>query len=150
MTTITGHGESEQDYGYLSYKRHVVHGIEEVNRLVRTITMSEAHVGSLPLTFFSLALHISSSRSCVRRLIQAFLHTCASFPVPDGEYTWHNEARFARARAHYLGLVRVLHVSGLGQCRSFVKAAEKAFGTLSVSQNPIPLLRGSKVNPGWH
>ena len=39
---------------------------------------------------------------------------------------------------------------GRGQCHSLVETAEKAFGTLPVSQNPIPLLENCKAYPGWH
>ena len=37
---------------------------------------------------------------------------------------------------------------GQGQCHSLVEAAEKAFGTLPVSQNLI--LESRKAYPGWH
>jgi hypothetical protein len=77
-----------------------------------------------PFLFSSLALGLSSSR--VRRLVQAF-----SFPVSDMEYTWREEARFAAPQT-------CTNVSSLGsclcfmclwaQCRSPVKAVEKALG----------------------
>jgi hypothetical protein len=38
---------------------------------------------------------LAVNSSGVRRLIQALLRTCVSFPVPDSERTWHDEARFA-------------------------------------------------------
>lgn len=114
-TTITGHREREQDYGYLSYQHNVVLGLEEVNRLVRTLTDELGTRGlTTPFLFSSLALDISSSR--VRRLIQSFLRTCVSFPAPDAEYTWREEARFAAppelAICLRWGLARVLRVSG--------------------------------------
>ena len=114
-TTITGHREREQDYGYLSYQHHVVLGLEEVNRLVRTVTDELGTRGlTTPFLFSSLALDISSSR--VHRLIQSFLRTCVSFPAPDAEYTWREEARFAAppelAMGRRWGLARVLRVSG--------------------------------------
>ncbi|KAI0262839.1 hypothetical protein BGY98DRAFT_1182203 [Russula aff. rugulosa BPL654] len=98
--------------------------------------MSEAHVGSLPLTLFSLALDISSSRSRVRRLIQAFLLVL----------------RFLRRTGNTLGAKRpVLQELTPIIWELFVfYAAKKAFGTLSVSQNPIPLLGGCKANPDAH
>ena len=34
----------------------------------------------------------------VRRLIQAFLHTCVSFPTPNAKRTWHKEACFIARR----------------------------------------------------
>ncbi|KAI0271985.1 hypothetical protein BGY98DRAFT_1108804 [Russula aff. rugulosa BPL654] len=110
-----GHREREQDYGYLSYQHNVVLGLEEVNRLVRTLTDELGTRGlTTPFLFSSLALDISSSR--VRRLIQSFLRTCVSFPAPDAEYTWREEARFAAppelAICLRWGLARVLRVSG--------------------------------------
>ena len=77
-----------------------------------------------PFLFSSLALDVNSSG--VRRLIQAFLHTFVSFPAPDAERTWHEEARFAAPAdlAGFLklgpralmclrwGLAQVLRVSG--------------------------------------
>ena len=35
-TMVTGPREHEQDYGYLSYQRHVVGGLAEVDRRSRT------------------------------------------------------------------------------------------------------------------
>ena len=38
LTTMnTAPRDREQDYGYLSYQRHVVIGLDEVDRLVRTV-----------------------------------------------------------------------------------------------------------------
>src|SRR5260221_9270068 len=52
----------------------------------------------------------------VFRLMRAFLCTCVSFPAPDAEHTWHEEARFAApaelAMCLRWGLARVLRVSG--------------------------------------
>jgi Domain of unknown function (DUF1708) len=112
--TIIGSREREQDYGYLSVHRHVVLGLDEVARLVQTIT---DELGTRGLTtpfllFSSLALDVNSSG--VRRLVQTFLRTCVSFPVPDTERTWREEARFAAppelAMSLRWGLARVLRV----------------------------------------
>ena len=113
--TITGPREREQDYGYLSYHRHVVLGLDEVDRLVRTVTEELGTRGlTTPFLFSSLALDVNSSG--VRRLIQAFLRTCVSFPALDAERTWRDEARFAAppelAMLLRWGLARVLRVSG--------------------------------------
>jgi hypothetical protein len=92
---ITGaHRGREQDYGYLSYHHHTVPGLEEVDRLVHTVT-DELSTRELttPFLFSSLALDVNSSD--VRRLVQAFLLTCVSFPAPDADRTWREEARFA-------------------------------------------------------
>jgi Domain of unknown function (DUF1708) len=111
----TGHRHREQEYGYLSYYHHVVLGLDEVHRLVHTVTEELSTRGlTTPFLFSSLALDVNSSG--VRRLIQAFLRTCVSFPAPDAEHTWHEEARFAApaelAMCLRWGLARVLRVSG--------------------------------------
>ena len=110
--SITGHHQWEQEYGYLSYFHHVVLGLDEVDRLVHTVT---EELGTRdPTTLFLFYLDINSSG--VRRLVQASLRTCVSFPAPDAEHTWHDEARFAAPAEFAMclrwGLARVLHVSG--------------------------------------
>jgi hypothetical protein len=122
-TAITGHREREQDYGYLSYQHHVVLGLDEVNRLVRTVTDELGTRGlTTPFLFSSLAIDINSAR--VRRLIQAFLHTCFPFPAPDAEFTWREEARFAAppelAMCLRWGLARVMRVSGGNAVRGLI------------------------------
>jgi Domain of unknown function (DUF1708) len=112
---IPGHRQREQEYGCLSYFHHIVLGLDEVDRLVHTVTEELGTRGlKSPFLFSSLALDANSSG--VRRLIQAFLRTCVSFPAPDAERTWHDEARFAApaelAMCLRWGLARVLRVSG--------------------------------------
>ena len=113
--STTGHRQREQEYCYLSYFHHVVLGLDEIDRLVHTVTEELGTRGlTTPFLFSSHALDVNSSR--VHRLIQAFLHTCVSFPAPDAEHTWHEEARFAApaelAMCLRWGLARVLRVSG--------------------------------------
>jgi len=113
--SITGYRQQEQEYGCLSYLHHVVLGLDEVDRLVHTVTEKLGTRGlTTPFLFPGLALDVNSSG--VRRLIQAFLRTCGSFPAPDAEHTWHEEARFAApaelAMCLRWGLARVLRVSG--------------------------------------
>ena len=120
---ITGPREREQDYGYLSYQRHVVLGLDEVDRLVRTVTDELGTRGlTTPFLFSSLALDVNSSG--VRRLIQAFLRTCVSFPTLDAERTWREEARFAAppelAMCLRWGLARVLRVSAGHAARGLI------------------------------
>jgi hypothetical protein len=75
----TGHREHEPDYGYLSYQHHIVLNLEEVNRLVRTVTEELGTCGlTTPFLFSSLTIDIISARVC--RLIQAFLHICVLCP----------------------------------------------------------------------
>ncbi|KAF8258940.1 hypothetical protein EI94DRAFT_1066976 [Lactarius quietus] len=120
---IIGAREREQDYGYLSYQRHIVLGLDEVDRLVRTVTDELGTRGlTTPFLFSSLALDVNSSG--VRRLIQAFLRTCVSFPTLDAERTWREEARFAAppelAMCLRWGLARVLRVSGGHAARGLI------------------------------
>ena len=83
--SITGHRQREQEYGYLSYFHHVVLGLDEIDRLVHTVTEELGTRGlTTPFLFSSRALDVNPSR--VHRLIQAFLRTCVSFPAPDAEH----------------------------------------------------------------
>jgi len=85
--SITGHCQREQEYGYLSYLRHVVLGLYEVDPLVYTVTEWLSTRGlTTPLIFSGLALDVNSPG--VRRLVQAFLRTCVSLPAPDAGRTW--------------------------------------------------------------
>ena len=73
--SITGHRQREQEYGYLSYLHHVVIGLDEVSRLVHTVTEEFGTRGlTKPSLFSTLAFDVNSSG--VRRFIQAFFHTC--------------------------------------------------------------------------
>jgi hypothetical protein len=75
MMNIIGYRHRDQEYGYLSYYHHVVLGLEEVHRLVHTVTEELGTRGlTTPFLFSSLALDVKFSG--VRRLIQAFLRTC--------------------------------------------------------------------------
>jgi len=120
---ITGPRQPDQDYGYLSYQHHIVLGLDEVDRLVHIVTDELSTRGlTTPFLFSSLALDVKSSG--VRRLIQAFLRTCVSFPAPDAERTWREEACFAAPAelAMFLrwGLARVMRVSGLNAVRGLL------------------------------
>lgn len=115
--------EREQDYGYLSYQRHVVLGLDEVDRLVRALADELGQRGlTTPFIFSSLALDVSVQG--VRRLINAFLKTCAPFPAPDAERGWRDEVRFAGpaelAMCLRWGLARVVRVYGGAAVRGLV------------------------------
>ena len=89
------------DYGYLSYSRHVVLGLEEVARLVDVVGDELGTRGlTTPFIFSTLALDVSSSS--VKRLIQTFLKTCGR-PSADAERQWREEARLAGP--HELGMI---------------------------------------------
>jgi len=98
----------------------------EVNRLIRTVTEELGTRGlTTPFLFSSLGtvlIDIISAR--VRRIIQAFLRTCVSYPVPDAEYTWREEARFAMPPELTMclrwGLAHILRVSGCHAVHRFI------------------------------
>ncbi|KAH7920327.1 hypothetical protein BV22DRAFT_1021416 [Leucogyrophana mollusca] len=91
----------EYDYGYLSYERHVILGLDEIARLVDVVA---SELGSrcltTPFIFSTLALDISAS--AIKRLIRAFLDTCSNPSSADAERRWREEARFAGP--HELGM----------------------------------------------
>ena len=81
-TGITDHHWWEQESGHLSYLHHLVLVLDEIDCLVHTVTEELGTRGlTTPFLSSSHALNVNSSR--VRRVIQAFLRTCVSFPAPD-------------------------------------------------------------------
>lgn len=95
----------DHDYGYLSYERHVVLGLEQLERLVEVVTEELETRGGIttPFIFSNTALDISSS--AIKRLIRAFLNTCeqySGYKAQEVEMKWREEARFAGP--HELGM----------------------------------------------
>lgn len=95
----------EHDYGYLSYERHVVLGLEQVARLVEVVSEELGTRGGIttPFIFSTTALDISSS--AIKRLIRTFLNTCtinSGHAAAEAEARWREEARFAGP--HELGM----------------------------------------------
>ncbi|KAG9312759.1 hypothetical protein JVU11DRAFT_7193 [Chiua virens] len=91
----------EHDYGYLSYERHVILGLDDVARLVDVVAVElGTRCLTTPFIFSTLALDISSS--AVKRLVRAFLETCAHPSSREAEHRWREEARFAGP--HELGM----------------------------------------------
>ncbi|PPQ99370.1 hypothetical protein CVT24_009200 [Panaeolus cyanescens] len=95
----------ELDYGYLSYERHVVLGIEQVERLVDVLSEELESRGGIttPFIFSTTALDISSNT--IKRLIRSFLNTCdpqLAHKAQEAELKWREEARFAGP--HELGM----------------------------------------------
>lgn len=87
-----------QDYGYLSYERHVVLGVEQAARLVIVVSDELGARGGIttPFIFSTTALDISST--AIKRLIRAFLNTCTNIngqAAAEAETKWRDEARFA-------------------------------------------------------
>ncbi|KAI0367874.1 hypothetical protein BV20DRAFT_529986 [Pilatotrama ljubarskyi] len=92
--------QPSHDYGYLSYGRHVVLGLEEVARLVDVVGEELGTRGlTTPFIFSTLALDVSAS--AVKRLIQTFLDTCTK-PSSQADAQWREEARLAGP--HELGM----------------------------------------------
>ena len=68
------------DYGYLSYERHVVLGLDEVDRLVRIVTDELGTRGlTTPFLFSSLASTLTPPASVVSSKL-SFKHVYASLP----------------------------------------------------------------------
>jgi hypothetical protein len=109
--------QTAHPYGYLSFERHVVLGLDQVSRLVHVVCNELVSRGGLTTPFIFSALAIDLSTAAIKRLIQTFLATCRSPGSPDAERRWREEARFA---AHHdlgmclrWGLARVVrHVAG--------------------------------------
>ncbi|KZT03110.1 uncharacterized protein LAESUDRAFT_660514 [Laetiporus sulphureus 93-53] len=88
------------DYGYLSYGRHVVLGLEQMARLVDVVGNELGQRGlTTPFIFSTLALDVSSN--AVKRLIKTFLRTCSK-PSSEADRQWREEARLAGP--HELGM----------------------------------------------
>lgn len=102
---ITPSPVKQHDYGYLSYERHVVLGLDQVERLVEVVSEELETRGGIttPFIFSNTALDISSS--AIKRLIRTFLNTCDThneFRAQEAENKWREEARFAGP--HELGM----------------------------------------------
>jgi len=117
----------EHDYGYLSYERHVVLGIEQVERLVEVISEELETRGGLttPFIFCTVALDISASS--IKRLIRNFLNTCEPLQghkAEEAEDKWREEARFAGPQELGMclrwGLARVIRSVGGQDFRGLV------------------------------
>ena len=118
----------EHDYGYLSYQRHVVLGIEQVERLVEVISEELETRGGIttPFIFSNTGLDISSSS--IKRLIRTFLNTCEPHSeehfAQEAESQWREEARYVGphelAMCLRWGLARVIRSVGGQDVRGLV------------------------------
>lgn len=113
----------EHDYGYLSFERHIILGPEQAERLVVVVVEELRKRGlTTPFIFSNLALDVNSS--AIRRLIRAFLATCADPQSAEAQNDWLKEARFAEP--HELGmclrwgLARVVRIVGGQEIRGLV------------------------------
>lgn len=110
------------DYGYLSYQRHVVLGLEELARLIDVVGNELGTRGlTTPFIFSALALDVSSH--AVKRLIQAFLRTCGK-PTAETDRLWREEAKFAGPQELGMclrwGLARVVRIYGGQEVRGLL------------------------------
>ncbi|EPQ53330.1 hypothetical protein GLOTRDRAFT_117311 [Gloeophyllum trabeum ATCC 11539] len=113
----------EHDYGYLSYQRHVVLGLEQVARLVDVVSAELGTRGlTTPFIFSALALDISFNS--IKSLIRAFLRTCANTKSADAERQWRDEVRFAGPNELGMtlrwGLARLVRIHGGQEVRGLV------------------------------
>jgi len=117
----------QHDYGYLSYERHVVLGIEQVERLVEVISDELETRGGVttPFIFSTTGLDISSS--AIKRLIRTFLNTCEPHSgqmAHQVESKWREEARYVGpyelAMCLRWGLARVIRSIGGQDVRGLV------------------------------
>lgn len=111
----TNDDDAQHGYGYLSFERHVVLGINELAMLVEVVADELAsRFLTTPFIFSALALDISSST--INQLISTFLDTCADPSSKEAEHRWLQEARFAGANELGMclrwGLARVVRVAG--------------------------------------
>ncbi|KAF9444404.1 hypothetical protein P691DRAFT_344338 [Macrolepiota fuliginosa MF-IS2] len=117
----------ETDYGYLSYERHVVLGLEQLEVLVSVVADELETRGGIttPFIFSTTALDISAS--AIKRLIRSFLRMCSaqgSLGWTDAHRAWREEAKFAGP--HELGmclrwgLARVVRVMGGHDVRGLI------------------------------
>ena len=74
-----------------SYLHHVVLGLGEVDHPASTVT-EELGTRGLTISFLFSSHPLDVNPFGARHLIQPFLRTCVSFPMPDAECAWHEEA----------------------------------------------------------
>jgi hypothetical protein len=117
----------EHDYGYLSYERHVVLGLDQVERLVEVISEELETRGGVttPFIFSTTALDISATS--IKRIIGTFLETCQPYTgqrAQEAEAKWREEAQFAGphelAMCLRWGLARVIRSIGGQDVRGLV------------------------------
>ncbi|KAG2018613.1 hypothetical protein CC2G_008031 [Coprinopsis cinerea AmutBmut pab1-1] len=135
----------QHDYGYLCYERHVVLGLEQLERLVDVVADELETRGGIttPFIFSNTALDISSSG--IKRLIHSFIDTCApssAQQAQEAENRWREEARFVGP--HELGmtlrwgLARVIRSVGGQDVRGLVSYEQYAEWRDSEAANNYP------------
>ena len=114
----------EHDYSFLSYERHVVLGIEQVERLVEVVSEELETRGGITTPFIFTTAGLDISSSAIKRLIRTFLNTCEPNSGQDAELLWREEARFVGpyelAMCLRWGLARVIRSVGGQDIRGLV------------------------------
>ncbi|KAF8803980.1 hypothetical protein BYT27DRAFT_7108311 [Phlegmacium glaucopus] len=117
----------EHDYGYLSYERHVVLGIEQVERLVEVISEELETRGGITTPFIFTTTGLDISSSAIKRLIRTFLNTCEPHSgqmAHQVESQWREEARYVGphelAMCLRWGLARVIRSVGGQDVRGLI------------------------------
>lgn len=114
----------EHDYSFLSYERHVVLGIEQVERLVEVVSEELETRGGITTPFIFTTAGLDISSSAIKRLIRAFLNTCEPNSGQMAESLWREEARYVGpyelAMCLRWGLARVIRSVGGQDVRGLV------------------------------
>lgn len=141
--------QRQNDYGFLSYERHVVLAPEQLARLVQVLVEELSSRGGITTPFIFSTIALDVSYSSIRRLLRAYLDTCDMRPTPSlekAEAKWRDEARFAGL--HELGmclrwgLARVVRihrgqeVRGLIPWDQYVRFRDSEAGALRVVPSP--------------
>ena len=114
----------EHDYSFLSYERHVVLGIEQVERLVEVVSEELETRGGITTPFIFTTAGLDISSSAIKRLIRTFLNTCEPNSGQNAEAQWREEARYVGpyelAMCLRWGLARVIRSVGGQDIRGLV------------------------------
>ena len=145
------------DYGFLSYERHVVLTPEQLARLVQVVVEELSSRGGITTPFIFSTTALDVSYSSIRRLLRAFLDTCDMRSADKAEAKWRDEARFAGL--HELGmclrwgLARVVRihrgqeVRGLIPWEQYIRFRDSEAGVLKTRPFPPRLADTRRSQP---
>ena len=140
----------EHDYSFLSYERHVVLGIEQVERLVEVVSEELETRGGITTPFIFTTTGLDISSSAIKRLIRTFLNTCEPNSGQNADLLWREEARFVGpyelAMCLRWGLARVIRsvggqdIRGLVSWEHYLHFRDSETGEQSKNYFIVPLL----------
>ena len=140
----------EHDYSFLSYERHVVLGIEQVERLVEVVSEELETRGGITTPFIFTTAGLDISSSAIKRLIRTFLNTCEPNSGQNAEALWREEARFVGpyelAMCLRWGLARVIRsvggqdIRGLVSWEHYLHFRDSETGEQPLNHCIVPLL----------